>query len=237
LCLAIAAGCHVAWLLVLPGMPERAEASVPPPPRIALMPRLPEARPGVDVRLVGSPELFALPSARGFSAPLLGERVQFAPSLQRAPPAPYLAPRPEPVASLPAPEAGDLARLGRAAASAFDLHAPRAPAFAPLPPSTSVVLYITWTDTTGGVRGVSVDVGPVDPWVDTRPWSAEAILDVNEAGAVDHVFLEKPTATKDRNAALVRILATLRFESGPPRSSRLTVRYEGTYVAKEQAKP
>ena len=234
-CAAIALGVHLGWFLILPAMPQRAAATVPAAPRVALMPdTLQDVR--ADVRLVWSPLLFAVPSTRGFSESLLQERIAFAPSAQGSALSPFLAGRSEPPSGAGLTDGGtSLARVISAALSTLPLRPADAPAFKARPAETSVVLYIAWTDPSGAVRNVSVDVGPVDPWVDTRPWLAEAMLDIDAAGSVTHVFLEKPTALKDRNAALARILAVLRFDPAPAHSSRVTVRYEGTYQPREAA--
>jgi hypothetical protein len=112
------------------------------------------------------------------------------------------------------------------------------PAFAPRKSSTNITLHILWTDQRGVPRYQSVDVGGAEPWVDRKPWDAQAVLELDAQGSVTHVFLEKPTTSKDRNAALVRILSALNM--GPhdmARFGRVIVRSEGVAAVEAPAGP
>ncbi|HEY8241161.1 MAG TPA: hypothetical protein VIH35_06935 [Kiritimatiellia bacterium] len=237
-CAILAAAAHAAWWRIAPSPPAPTHAGRPPAPRVSFMSPEQFVR-GTDVRVLWSPKLFAVPSSLGFSGSLLGERIAFGPRARVAAPRPFLVERaPAWGVGMATPAEETLAALVRGSASSLPVRAVApSPVFASRPSSTSIVLHITWTDQSGVSRNVSVDVGRVDPWVDPKPWQAGALLDVDMAGSVRHVFLETPTSLKDRNAALVRVLSTLRLERGPARSSRVRVRYEGSYTGTEEAGP
>lgn len=231
---AISIALHAGWWLLVPAgsaMPEPRERAAPP----AFAYAGGTAASGGDLLAVWSPVLFSVPTRMGFSAPLLADVANLTPPQNPNPAAPVLAERGsyQPPAAGPGPHA----RL-TSSISSLVVRAVSAPAFAPRKSSTNILLHILWTDQRGTPRYQSVDVGGADPWTDRKPWEAQAVLELSEQGSVNHVFLEKPTTSKDRNAALVRILSALNM--GPhdmARFGRVTVRFEGVASAEAPVEP
>jgi hypothetical protein len=236
-CALIATLLHVAWAFAVPPPRDRIPPRAPRTPHVSFMGEA-AGHPRADVRVLWSPELFAVPSSLGFSETLLGERIAFGPRARVVPPQPIMAERDATWGrGVPSPVEETLAALVSSAASSLPLRSISSPVFIQRASSTSIILHIAWTDQSGGSGNVSVDVGRVDPWVDSKPWEAGALLDVDAVGTVQHVFLETPTSLKDRNGALVRILSGIRFDPGPERSRRVLIRYEGSYAGGEAATP
>jgi hypothetical protein len=99
--------------------------------------------------------------------------------------------------------------------------------FAPRIPSTSFVLRILWKGGLDHRPMQTIIVEEKSPWLDEKPWEASAVVELDEYGTVHHVFLERATASHERNAAIVRVLKG--FRAGPPlpaRTGRVVIRYE-----------
>ena len=228
---------HLVWWYAVPA--RRATAAVPAPARPAFsylgarhggVPRAED-----EVLSMWSPVLFSVPTRMGFSAPLLRDADGLRPPDNPALAVPILAARGTylPPGMGPGPHDQLVSAM-----SSLVVRTVAPPAFPPRKAGTNVLLHIIWTDQRGAPRYQSVDVANADPWVDRKPWDAQAFLELDEQGAVTHVFLEKPTPLKDRNAALIRVLAALRM--GPDdmaRSGRVTVRSEGVAPPEAAAAP
>jgi hypothetical protein len=179
-----------------------------------------------DLRALWSPVLFSVPTPMGFSAPLLTGAAAFGPPDKPDASPPFLAVRETDLP--PAGFAADVSSLLRPSVAALPVRVVAAPAFPSRRPATNNVIQIMWSEAHGGLRYQAVDVGNAAPWTDRKPWDAQALLELDGQGTVRHVFLEKATAQKERNAALIRILSTLRMEpTSTARTGRVTVRYEG----------
>jgi len=236
--LLIALTIHMAWwLAVSPSRATIAPVAGATPPKFSYhsFPSRGADASGGDLRELWSPVLFSVPTRMGFSAPLLAGVANLRPPENPGAGAPVLEERGryEPPAAGPGPHDHIASSI-----SSLVVRAVSAPAFAPRKSSTNVILHIVWTDQRGMPRYQSVDVGGAEPWVDRKPWDAQAVLELSDQGSVTHVFLEKPTASKDRNAALVRILSTLNM--GPhdmARFGRVTVRSEGVAPAEAPIEP
>ncbi len=172
-----------------------------------------------DPRALGSPVLFALPTAAGFSptrsarvfpaSPALQERRNAGLWLDRMPadaPAPELL-RDRTAAEL---EGALSARWGR-------LPQVKDP-FAP-PVVTSAVVVLEWPD--GRPELASGLPLAIDPALDEKVWEVHARLFFSDRGDVRSVFVEQSTATRERTDSLVRAL--YRLHTGPGAESSVRV--------------
>lgn len=179
-----------------------------------------------EARHLGSPVLFALPSELGFS----GRSGQ---GLDRAPDALRIAAG-EPVLLAQAPSANPapvfLRSLEQVVASAPSRALPppeAARAFAVPAGTTGFVLRVYWPDGTPAVRGGLPGAGVLAAVLQDRPWELGAVLEFDAQGGVRHVFIEKPTSSRERNEAVSRALRAVRIDSGGRESrSRVVVQYD-----------
>lgn len=176
-----------------------------------------------DVRAISSPLLFALPTPLGFS------RDALAPSGLKPPPpvatvapmSPYLIAPSDVIARLERSDLLDQVPLNR---------------LAPWPEPVSSASTVTRTDgavilagTLAGRAPVSklITLGTNQPALLDQPWEAVAQVRVDADGWIDHVLLEKPTASTNRNAAVVRLLRGVNLGRGGVAEGRVALRYEG----------
>jgi hypothetical protein len=186
-------------------------------------PAEPDAAPA---QLLWSPVLFALPSEVGFSRSGVGPD---------APPRPSLRANRERAVLLDAP-AGPAFPLPDYLPSVEDTvrahvwdWAPTAggPVFDLAGRTTGFVLRVSWPDGQPALRASGVGLEALAPWLDEKPWEALAYLQFSEQGTVRSVFLEKATASRDRNEALARGLRRLRVDpSERPFACRVLLQYD-----------
>ena len=217
----VALALNGAWwyFLARPWSPAVPLAPVAESPRMTYLPGL--AR---EARALGSPVLFALPSAAGFSG---GLRVPPVPQALRVTGGePVLLAR----SSVPASAGHYLPELGQLVTGTN-----RAPAWRPgadrvftaLAGSTSFAVRVYWPDGAPVVRSGLPGAGVLAPVLQDRPWELGALLEFDGQGGVQHVFIEKPTTSRERNDTLVRALRAIRIDNGgQPTRSRVVVQYE-----------
>ncbi len=179
-----------------------------------------------EERRLGSPVLFALPSAQGFSgnpaasAPIpaalrtaSSETVALTRTLAREDGGNYLRRLDQTVgATAPAPPA-----------TAATTHR----AFTTATGSTGFVVRLYWPDGAPSVRAGLPGAGVLAPVLKDRPWELTAVLEFDALGSVQHVFIEKPTSLRERNEFVARTLRAIRIESGGVESRvRVLVQYD-----------
>ena len=222
---ALAALLHAIWWYTLarPWTLDLAPTPLTPSPRLTY---LPESTARSAARLIGSPVLFALPTPVGFS----GDDRR---SLDRAPAALQGARR-EPLllersATRDAPP-DFLRSLTQTVSVAEEEPAwipPSTRTFATPAGATGFVVRIYWPDGAPAIRGGLPGAGVLAPVLQDRPWELGAMLVFDERGDVRHVFIEKPTPSRDRNEALARALRGIRIDGGGRESrTRVVVQYD-----------
>lgn len=186
-----------------------------------------QGQPIRDERALGSPVLFALPSRQGFSdqthssapfspAPLraarsevvmLGRPSGIETSLN------YLRPVERMAATVPEAAQGRVETAARAIAAK--------------PGSTGYSVRVYWPDGAPAVRSGLPGAGLLAPALKDRPWELTALLEFDAQGSVRSVFLEKPTALRENNEFLGRVLRGIRIENGGVETrARVTLQYD-----------
>lgn len=222
--LLLAAAWHLAWFVGFSWHSEPPRPSMASAPTVVYAAPPENAQDSADPRLLWSPALFSLPSAVGFSAPALSERLDARPAAGVWESAPLL-----------------LERFGRTAAAVRGdnlLEDVAANLFlVPLPPLEATVFRgppRTAPASVEFVPGWSEDDFkdmPLPPgWGRTgdRAWEAAAYLEMDEEGAVEHVFLETPSEFPEANRLLEKALWNWKIKpDAAVRSGRVVFRAPG----------
>lgn len=192
-------------------------------PRLAYLPPTPLQ---AEARLLGSPALFALPHAVGFSGDENRGRDRAPSALQVAPRDPRLLARPG-----DKPPAPDYLRSLRQTVVETGTELPWTPtatrAFSTPAGATGFVVRVYWPDGAPAVRGGLPGAGVLAPVLQDKPWELAAMLVFDEQGGVRNVFIEKPTTSRERNEAITRALRAVRIDSGGQESrARVVVQYD-----------
>lgn len=178
-----------------------------------------------DLRAVSSPVLFALPTPLGFS------RDALVPSGRKPPPPIRLPSAIEPLHSVPT---DTIAQLGRS--SLLDQVAMNRALAWPVSDATNVpaaagrakaevILVCTRAEAPTETRTIAL--GTNQTVLLDQPWDAVARVSLDAGGWIERILLEKPTASSNRNAALVRLLRGLNFGPRGAPECRLALRFEG----------
>jgi len=186
-----------------------------------------------DSRAAASPLLFALPTPAGFSRGALSESGLPPPSV---PAMPSIAPL---IPAVPTVEVArvERTRLSELAVAARALPWPRAESGNDIPSSvdTSAVLVVVCLRDGAPARKIVVPAGTNAAWLDPQAWEAAARVGIDEHGWAGQVLLTRPTASTDRNAALVQLLRTTNYGTNGMQEARVTVRYDGRAEASQPA--
>jgi hypothetical protein len=222
--LALSVLLHGAWWFMLgrTWAPSAADPVAPPSPRLVYV------RPGHDavaeVRRLGSPMMFSLPHPGGFS----GERA-VSPSVPSAVRGQSTSTRWmewDATRSAGVDYQGALTQT-MARVPTRRTFTPVAPVFRPAVGATGFVLRILWPDGEPGVRTGLPGAGVLAGVLQDRPWELAALLEFDARGGVQHVFIEKPTPSRERNEAVARALRAVRIEPGADeRRTRVLVQYD-----------
>ncbi len=214
---------HAAWWMM--GLGDQPSIFAAEPvrdiPAVRYEPVAGESESAALAYAVRSPSVFALPSRFGFRpAPRQDGSALTIPDT-----------RPDPTDGLLTyrPGSGNLEPL------TIDAHMPdvreirqaSAPSvFKPRRPTDAFMIDVVWRDSKGmiPVRTFDVQAGP--PWTSDKPWEAVVYVRLGRAGWPREVFFERATESKDRNAALLRIVETLNIPGrGEGDAGRLTIEY------------
>lgn len=208
---------HLAWSALL--RPVRDPRGI----ALAAVPRMTWVSPAkVDPAMadVRSPVLFSLPTAAGFSAPVLTNGIVLSPPIGVTPSPGFL------LARRPAPDAAamvmDLGLTQQVAAAMRDWREPerRSDLFpAPSPPAVQV-LFSPGLEQAGVVRARLPEGG-------AAPWEAQAFVEFDADGRAVHVLIESPAADTNVNVQVARALRAWRLERGGPASGRVVLRWAG----------
>ncbi|MCO5045528.1 MAG: hypothetical protein M9935_09690 [Kiritimatiellae bacterium] len=179
-----------------------------------------------DPRALGSPVLFALPTAAGFSPSRDARSFPAAPALQGRPSAslwldrmPVAAPMPGPLRDRTTPE------LGATLAARWERLPPIADPFESSP-LTQAVIQVEWPDGQPQiVSGLPISLLPA-PTADEKPWEVSARIFFSNQGEARSVFLEQSTAPRERADSLTRALRRLRVDSGAELSARVNLYFQ-----------
>ena len=212
----LVAGLHLAWLAYAAHSwnPPTPAPTASEPPRMILLDYLPSA-PELGARELGSPVLFAFPSAPGFSGIARASRTHVPSVLQADGSEPVLLDGPvRDAGPAAAAAAQELPHLLASASAAPAAPPADAPVFSAAPGSTGFVLQVYWPDGLPAVRSGLPGAGLLAPVLKDRAWELAALLVFDATGMVQNIFLEKPTSQRERNDTVIRALRQLRIE--PP---------------------
>lgn len=223
---ALALLAHGGWFYFYarPWTPETSPAAVVEAPRLTYLAAAQHSA-IQEERLLGSPVLFALPSPQGFSGKNPAALSVTPSSMRAAGGESLLLAR----SDVPAPSPDFLRPLAQTVAQPGELEfsgvEPRAEVGRP--GSTGFAVRVYWPDGAPSVRSGLPGAGVLAPVLKDRPWDLVALLEFDEQGGVRHVFLEKPTADRERNEFLARTLRGLRIDpAGAQTWARLALQYE-----------
>ncbi len=168
----------------------------------------------------GSPVLFSLPTSAGFSS--RPTPVGRSSDVVTAPAGPL------PLLDRPPARQGGAARSPVDGASlALDVE-PAERVFNGVVAGTSFALRVFWPDGAPRVRSGLPGAGELAAYLGDKPWELGAVVAFDAGGEASHVFLERPTMSRERNEQVGRALHRLRIDppEGQPSRVRLVLRYE-----------
>lgn len=223
----IAAALHVTWWVGVPAVGMvRTGSDRDSGPVVSYVPTPVE---DADMRMIRSPTVFSLPTPIGFSRNSLEQ--------------PLLTPPPVDIAAVPPafrirngemdPNEGRSAMQGRpvgVALTPIELARPvvPSPTFVRRGTETNAAIQLIWMDGLGANKSQAIPVEPGSIWDDEKPWEAIAVVVVDPEGSVNHIFIEKPTASAKRNLEFARLLRSLHVTpTGAAATGRLIARYNG----------
>jgi hypothetical protein len=233
LAVALAVAWHTFWGVWLQASPLPAPVRAPAVPDVSYLPVPDGPASGdalsSDVRALGSPVLFSLPTPMGFSRSALTNEIGSLPPLALPGDTVAFLERAAPVDERVVQVGESLEALMRQSGTRFPLRVPEASALAaPAAVATGETIQVEFLGGLAGCRFQRMEL-PDDPRVrGDAAWEAGASVDVDAEGRVRHVLLDNPSASAKLNGMLVRALMGWRLEKpGTPHSGRVVLRYPG----------
>lgn len=224
---------HAGWALLLiprPSPPRTARVAIP---ALSFLPGPAGLHDGADsggeARTVWSPVLFALPSAVGFSRPMLQQELDLRPPLDPPSKSVMFLKRAESSAAAAATPGTPLADLVAQALQGAGVLPESSPAFSILPHTPSHGLVdIELSPSLKGAEPRELPRLEVRRLPANKPWEAVAYVVISASGEMERVLLEEPTPSARWNDLLVRALWQLRFDDlADERRGRITIRFAG----------
>ncbi len=231
LAFALALALHTSWWLGLPAVAMvRTGTEIEHGPYVEYLPapvrEASDAMRAMDVREFRSPTVFSLPTSVGFSRDSLAQPLVTPPPVALTSAPPVFRNRDE----NPAPRVMETHPEAVALRSpSSDAHPVQLlPTFARRDLDTNAVVQLIWLEELAASKPQTIAVAPGSVWDDEKPWEAVASVVVNPEGTLNHVFIEKPTASAKRNMEFARYLRAAHVEpSDGPRSGRVIARFNG----------
>ncbi|HMO04195.1 MAG TPA: hypothetical protein PKC67_01950 [Kiritimatiellia bacterium] len=218
----------LAWRPVTVSTPERSVRAAPPGVTfLGDPPAIEPASYAADARLLYSPVLFALPTAIGFSGPMLAAAGTKQPPVELPTPSPRIRDLDQPFAASP---------FGASSRSLVNLIEQPRPFPAPpprepedvLPPATIPMNAFTvyWPDRPEQPREF-IPVDAAATWVGRTAWDMVLYVCFDADGLIRQVMVEKPSPYQDVTAAVLRIARGMVFGAPmPDQCGRLIVAFQ-----------